>query len=85
MPSATERVMAKRHLTTVDEVINALGGTHVVAELTGRVYGAVWYWRKAGNFPSTLYVCMQQRLRRRGLSAPHSLWLQEAVLDRRAA
>lgn len=40
---------------TVSEMIDALGGTNVVAETLGVVPSAVRNWRAAGVFPASLY------------------------------
>jgi hypothetical protein len=56
------------------EVIDKLGGTAAVAELTGRKYNAVWMWRAFGKFPANTYLAIQSALKERGLEAPPELW-----------
>lgn len=63
------------HLTSVNAVIDALGGTTVVASLFGfRRPTPVSNWRVRGSFPSDKYLVMQAELNRRGLTAPPWLW-----------
>lgn len=71
-------------LTTVDEVIAALGGIAAVATFTGRGDTAVHNWRDRGCFPSSLYLKMTRRLKRRRLIASAQLWRQECDLARAA-
>lgn len=59
--------------TTVD-VIEALGGTRAVAELTGRTYNAAHNWRGFPTFPANTFLKMQAALNERGHVAPSSLW-----------
>jgi hypothetical protein len=63
------------------EVIDALGGTQPVADLTGRTYNAAFNWRSAGKFPCNTYLKMQAALAAHGHNAPASLWgMAEAEL-----
>lgn len=69
--------MAPRQiLTSVEEVIEHLGGTGKVARLTGSTVPAVCNWRTYGRFPATMFLVMTQLLRRRGAVAPPGLWSQ---------
>ena len=61
-------------LTTTSEVMDALGGNTVVAELTGSKIKAVWNWRGFETFPSNTYVAMTNALLAKGKTAPDSLW-----------
>lgn len=61
-------------LHTADEVVDALGGTRVVAELFGRTDPAVSNWRKAGKFPAHTYRLLTIELEKIGHTAPDSLW-----------
>ena len=63
-----------RTLTTTSEVIDALGGTKAVAELTGRTYRAAFNWRSKPKFPSNTFVTIRQELEKRDLYAPLALW-----------
>jgi len=64
-----------RRLTSVTEVIDALGGDEKVAELTHAKPKAVWNWHGYFEaFPSDTYAVMERELRRRGYSAPPHLW-----------
>jgi hypothetical protein len=64
--------MSKMLHSTVD-VIEALGGTKAVAELTGRTYPAAFNWRYS-KFPANTYLAIQSALKERGLEAPPELW-----------
>jgi hypothetical protein len=61
-------------MQTSIEVIEALGGTKAVAEMTGRTYNAAANWRVFNRFPANTFVLMQTELVKRGLSAPVALW-----------
>ncbi len=60
-------------LTAVD-VIDALGGTKAVAEMTGRTYNAAHNWRAFDRFPANTFLTIQRALDERGASAPSELW-----------
>ena len=61
-------------LTTTVAVIDALGGTKTVAQLTGREYGAAHNWKSFETFPPDTFLVMTKELEQRGKSAPASLW-----------
>lgn len=63
-----------RQLTNTSDVIDALGGLHPVAKLTGRKYNAAANWRGSTKFPSNTYLIMTAALRVEGYTAPASLW-----------
>jgi hypothetical protein len=63
-----------RTLTSIEEVIDALGGTKAVAELTKRSSpSAVPNW-KTRKFPPNTYAIMKAALQAQGADAPDSLW-----------
>lgn len=62
-----------QELQSTKAVIDALGGTKAVAELTGRKYNAAFNWRSS-KFPSNTYLTIQTALRERDKVAPASLW-----------
>lgn len=63
------------HLTTVPEVIEALGGVPTVRELTEATsWQQVDNWRGRGRFPSRTYVVMTQALSALGVTADSGLW-----------
>jgi hypothetical protein len=62
------------NITTVDDVIDALGGTAAIAEMTSALPTAVYNWRAAGKFPTDTYLLIQDELRARGRVAPDHLW-----------
>lgn len=66
--------MTIKFLHTFDDVVNALGGTTLVGQLTGRSVQSVCNWRRRGVFPARLYVLMKRRLDARGVYAPEHLW-----------
>lgn len=55
-------------------VMDALGGTKQVAELTGRTYAAAFNWRSQKTFPANTFNILQSALKAQNLSAPPSLW-----------
>ena len=58
---------------TVDDVIDALGGTHVAAQLFGVTDAAVANWRQRGSAAAP--VSDHRRvLASHGIAAPPSLW-----------
>jgi hypothetical protein len=69
--------MQVRSLHTVDEVIDALGGTAVTARLTGRSLQAVSNWRFAKRLPADLFLLLSRALSEKGATAPPSLWGME--------
>jgi hypothetical protein len=66
--------MHHRELTSTVSVFEALGGTQVVADLTGRTYKAAFNWRSFKTFPSDTYIVLTTALREAGYAAPDSLW-----------
>lgn len=63
-----------RELHTPSEIMDALGGTNAVAELTGRTYGAAFNWRSQDAFPSNTYVVLIRALEAKKLTASPKLW-----------
>ena len=63
-----------KQLSTVEEVIEALGGVSSVARLTGVSYTAPFNWKAANVFPPRHYFVLRAALKKRGCSAPESLW-----------
>lgn len=61
-------------LTSTVAVMDALGGTKAVAQMTGREYNAAHNWRSFDTFPPDTYVVMQDELAKRAKSAPARLW-----------
>lgn len=68
----------KSVLQTVDDVIDAAGGTVAVAKRFGypATGQAVSQWRKRGVFPAETYATWQEILSELKKSAPRSLWRQ---------
>ena len=62
------------HLRTTLQVIEALGGYHAVATLTGRTPNAAENWKRHLAFPADTYLVMTDALSDKGFSAPPSLW-----------
>ncbi len=67
-------------LTSVDEVVETLGGTVKCARLTGSSFSAVSNWRAKGRMPADLYRSMSQALLRRECIAPPGLWSQRELV-----
>lgn len=62
-------------LETVEDVIEALGGTAAMARLTGSRMTAVSNWRRQYNrFPARTYTHILAELEKVGKTAPASLW-----------
>lgn len=61
-------------LETVDQVIDALGGTSAVARRTARDPRAVSNWRMRGKLPSNTYPILVHDLAAKGHRAPAELW-----------
>jgi hypothetical protein len=74
--------MSLETLETFDEVIKALADNPLV---TGRKPSTVSMWRKAQGFPSNTYVAMTEALRKRGKTAPASLWGMKSPAESESA
>jgi hypothetical protein len=59
---------------TATEIIDALGGTSAVADLTGSSATAVSNWRAVNRLPSNTYLVIKDALARLGRAAPDHLW-----------
>jgi len=68
-------------LHTTSDVIDELGGNHVVAALTGSNAKAVSMWRTLGKFPWRTQMTITEALRERKKTAPNSLWGMTARQD----
>lgn len=77
--------MDSKPLTTTTDVIEELGGTSAVAELTGSTYAAVFNWRGFETFPSKTFLVMEKALAAKGRSAHPSLWGMIAASERAAS
>ncbi len=66
----------KTTLTTVDAVVDALGGRDAVMALTGASYQNFYNWRRFKTFPAHEFDRMSRALRRRRKRAPPWLWNQ---------
>jgi hypothetical protein len=72
------------HLSSTTEIIDLLGGNHVVAALTASTAKAVSNWRAAGTFPSNTFLLIKSELLRHGVTAPDHLWsMRELPVSRR--
>ena len=79
------RTPESRALETKQEVLQALGGEHAVAALTGSDYKNVEGWRRADRFPAKYFLVMTFALHTRGLSAPPELWGVVTPAERKQA
>jgi hypothetical protein len=77
--------MDTKPLETTTEVIEALGGTSAVAELTGSTYAAAFNWRGFERFPAKTFIVMSDALAAKGKSASPSLWGMIAAPERAAS
>lgn len=66
--------MAPRILKTVDEVIDAVGGTGAAARLTGRKPQHVSNWRSEKRIASETYLIFKLDLAKRKFRASSALW-----------
>ena len=67
-------------IQTIEEVIEKLGGTKAVAELTKRPSpSAVPNWIVRNSFPLNTYTILKAALRARGYDAPDELWKMPEV------
>lgn len=66
--------MNEAHITSMHEVVKALGGTSAVARLTGRKPQNVSNWKASGHFPPNTFTTLTKALEDRGCTAPPSLW-----------
>lgn len=64
-----------KHLVTVDQVLDALGGTSAVKDLVDAKYWQqVDNWRSRGRFASHVYLVMTTALQGQGYTADPLLW-----------
>ena len=63
-----------RVLKTTPKIFEELGGISAVAELTDSAYTAAHNWKAWNKFPPRTYVLILAALKRRGATAPPSLW-----------
>ena len=64
----------RKHLTTADGVIDAVGGTAAAATLTGSSQQSVSNWRSNGRLAPPTFLIFIAELASRGMTAPPSLW-----------
>ena len=62
------------NISTLDEVIDRLGGVAAVREMFDLSYNAPYNWRRSGTFPAYTYLAMTSELERHGYSASPKLW-----------
>jgi DNA-binding transcriptional regulator YdaS (Cro superfamily) len=67
-------------LNTVDEVVEALGGTAAVAALTGVTAPAVSNWRERGAIPSEYFLRIGEALRGDGWDVEPSVFSFKPVV-----
>lgn len=65
-----------KNLTDAAQIVEVLGGPQRVAEMTrAKNVKAVWNWHGYfAAFPPNTYAVMIRELKRRGYTAPPSLW-----------
>jgi len=68
------------NINKVTDVVDALGGIPLVAEMTGTTRNAIYNWVANGQFPADTYLLIQAELKARNLIAPDHLWpMRQAV------
>lgn len=78
--------MISRTLKTVDEVIDAVGGTSAAARLTERKPNHVSNWRAEKRIAAETFLMFKAQLTKQKLKAPSSLWgIREAIKSKRKA
>lgn len=70
----------KTTVKTVDDVIDALGGTQATAQLFRVTEAAVSNWRARG-LPPRRFLTFKHVLASRGIAAPPSLWRMFEAAD----
>jgi hypothetical protein len=73
--------MPRRELTTIDEVLDKLGGVPGVAVILGRSTQNICNFRRRRHFPAVVYPKIERRLNRRGFKAALSLFRFEVDDD----
>lgn len=71
-------------LTTIDEVIEVLGGRVRAAYMVGVGPSAVSNWKKAGRIARSAYSIHIEALHAQGMTAPKSLWGMKEGVGREA-
>lgn len=62
-------------LTTVEQVVDKLGGNLAVAAITGAKHtSAISNWKRLGKFPAKTHKIMKDALQERSFDAPDDLW-----------
>jgi hypothetical protein len=72
--------MVTTQLDTIDAVVDALGGTGVVAGMVKNTDAAVSNWRKAGQFPANTYLIIRGELEKLNKTAPDTLWAMKMAV-----
>lgn len=70
------RTKQLKMLTTVSEVLEALGGYAAIAERYGLSPQRTWNWTVQHTFPADMHEAMVADLAAKGFCAPGSLWRQ---------
>ena len=63
-----------KQITTVPQVIEALGGPTATGRIVGKSPQSANNWRLANRFPAKTYPALNQALAELGYTAPSSLW-----------
>ena len=70
-----------RELTSTEAVVEALGGIYATARITGVGYTAAANWKYRGVFPARYFLALRKALKKRGYTAPQSLWGIRELLE----
>lgn len=71
-------------LATVDDIIDAVGGTRAAASLAGVTLPAVSNWRERRRIPSEKFMIFAEALREVGKEAPPELFGFKSAAEARA-
>jgi hypothetical protein len=63
-----------RRLISTEAVVEELGDIDKVARILGAKYSATANWKYRNRFPANTYLVLIAALRKRGCTAPESLW-----------
>lgn len=74
----------QKHVLTVDQLVEQLGGTIKAAEELGTYAQQVTHWKKKGRIPAHLYLAHNRALSRLGVDAPVTIWGFRGAKPRRS-
>lgn len=70
--------MKRSEVTTVDDLVKALGGLTKAATTLNTTPQNVWNWKAAGKLPTDKYLDQKKLLLAHGIKAADRLWFAKA-------